>query len=130
MKPGPLMASGRSADAQVGDGENDDEADEEEPLEGFDGEAEAEVAGDEEEAGGELDERVHRGDGEGAGAAFSAEPEPAQNGNVIVGLDGRMAARAAGAGRDDGEAFRDARDAHIQKAADHDAEKEKGEEDH
>ena len=127
---GAVDGIGEDADAQVGDGEDDDEADEDEPLEGFDGEAEAEVTGHEEEAGGELDQRVHRGDGERAGAAFAAEPEPAQNGNVIVGLDGRKAARAAGAGRDDGEAFRDARDAHIQKAADHDSEEEEEEEDH
>ena len=51
-KPGPIDGVGENADAQIGDGEDDDQADEDEPLEGFDGEAETEVTGDEEQAGG------------------------------------------------------------------------------
>ena len=105
---GKIYGVGEDADAQVGDGQDDDEADEEEPLEGFDGESEAEVAADEEQASREFDERVHRRNGKRAGAAFSAQPEPAQNGNVVVRLDRRFAAGATRRRRNDGKALRDA----------------------
>jgi len=63
-------------------------------------------------------------------AAFAAEDEPAEDGDVVVGLDGRLATRAAGGGANDGESFRDAGDANVEEAADDDAEEEEEEGNH
>ena len=63
-------------------------------------------------------------------AACAAEEEPTEDGDVVVGLDGCFAARAAGGGADDGESFGDARDANVEEAADDDAEEEEEEGDH
>ena len=115
---------------EVGDDENDEEAAEEEPFEGGEGDAESVVGENEVGAGEELDDGVHGRDGEAAVAAFAAEEEPTEDGNVVVGLDGGFAARAAGSWADDGESFGDARDANVEEAADDDAEEEEEEGDH
>ena len=111
-------------DEEVGDNKNDEEAAEEEPFEGGQGDAEGVVGEDEVGAGEELDDGVHGRDGEAAVAAFAAEEEPTEDGDVVVGLDGCLAARAAGGGANDGESFGDARDANVEEAADDDAEEE------
>jgi len=115
---------------EVSDDENDQEAAEEEPLEGGKRDTKGAVGKDEVGAGEELDDGVHRRDGEVALATFTAQEEPTEDGNVVVGLDGSFAARAAGGGADDGESFGDARDANVEEAADDDAEEEKEEGDH
>lgn len=117
-------------DEEVGDDENDEEAAEEEPLEGGEGDAEDVVGEDEVGAGEDFDDGVHGRDREAAVAAFAAEEEPTEDGNVVVGLDGSFAARTAGGGADDGESFGDARDANVEEAADDDAEEEEEEGDH
>ena len=61
---------------------------------------------------------------------IAAEEEPTEDGDIVVGLDGGFAARAAGGGADDGESFGDARDANIQEAANDNAEEEEEEGDH
>src|ERR1700739_891797 len=63
-------------------------------------------------------------------SAFAAQQQPAKNRDVVVGLDGAFAARTVGCRRNDGNAFRNARDANIQEAAKNNAEKEKEERDH
>jgi ribosomal protein L12E/L44/L45/RPP1/RPP2 len=63
-------------------------------------------------------------------AAFAAEEKPTEDGDVVVGLDGALAARAAGGGADDGEAFGNAGDANVKEAANDDAEEEKEERNH
>ena len=115
---------GEEADAQVGDDKNDEQTAEEEPLEGGQGNAEGVVGEDEVGAGEKLDDGVHGRDGLATVAAFSAQEEPTEDGDVVVGLDGGFTTRAAGSRADDGETFRDARDANIQEAANDDAEEE------
>ena len=63
-------------------------------------------------------------------AAFPTEENPSENRDVVVRLDGRLAARAMRSRRNDGDAFRNAGDANIQEAADDNAEEEKEERDH
>lgn len=63
-------------------------------------------------------------------AAFAAQEKPTEDRDVVVGLDRCFTTRAAGGGADDGESFRDARDANVQEAADDDAEEEEEEGDH
>lgn len=109
---------GKDADANVGDGQDDDEAEEEEPLKCVGSEAEREVGCDEKKSSEEFDGWVHEGDWRGAGAAFAAEPKPGEYRNVIVGLDRRVAMWATRAGRHDGDALWNPRDADVQKAAD------------
>jgi len=121
---------GEETDEEVSDDENDQEAAEEEPLEGGQGDAEGVVGEDEVGAGEELDDGVHGRDGEVALAAFAAEKKPTEDGDVVVGLYGGLAAGAAGGRADDGESFGDARDANVEEAADDDAEEEEEEGDH
>jgi len=63
-------------------------------------------------------------------AAFAAEEEPTEDGDVVVRLDGGLAARAARGRVDDGEALGNAGDANVEEAANDDAEEEKEEGDH
>ena len=63
-------------------------------------------------------------------AAFAAEKDPTEDGDVVVRLDGCLTARAVGRWGNNGFAFRNAGDANIQEAADDDAEKEKEERNH
>ena len=121
---------GEETDEEVGDDENDQQAAEEEPLEGGQGDAEGVVSEDEVGAGEEFDDGIHGGNGQAAMAAFATQEEPTEDGNVVVGLDGDSAARAAGSGADNGEFFRDARDADVEEAADDDAEEKEEEGDH
>ena len=65
-----------------------------------------------------------------AATAFAVEEQPAEHGDVVVRLDWRFASRTFRTRRDDGNSFRNARDANIQKAADTDAEEEKEKRDH
>ncbi len=58
------------------------------------------------------------------------KPEPAEDGNVVVRLDGSEATGAARGGGNDGFAGRNAGDANIQETADDYAEEEKEERDH
>ena len=62
--------------------------------------------------------------------AFALQEEPAQNRNVVVGSNRRLAAGAVRSGANDGLAFRNARYADIQETADDHAKKEKEERDH
>ena len=121
---------GKNSDAEIGDSEDDDEAHEKEPFERFRRKAESVITSDKEEAGEQFNCGVHRRDGIAASAALAAEPEPGKDGNVVVGFDWRFALGAARAGRHDGQAFRDPRDADIQKAADDETEKKKEGYDH
>jgi hypothetical protein len=57
-------------------------------------------------------------------AAVAAEKDPAKNGNVVVGADGRGATRAAGARADDGFVTRQAGDADVEEAAEGEAEED------
>jgi hypothetical protein len=130
QEPGEIDGVGQNADAQVGNGENDDQADKEQPLEGCGSDVESQVAAHEEQPSGQLNERIHWGDGQLAGAAFATQPEPAKDRHIIVRLDGRFATWAAGARRNDRQPLRNARNAHIQEAANHNAKKEKEEKHH
>ena len=85
------------------------------------------VGENKESAGKEFDDGVHRRDGEGAGAAFAAEKQPAEDRHVVVGLDGVWQRGQREAGGTMEIAFRNARDANVQEAADDDAEEEKEE---
>src|SRR5262249_30986629 len=131
-KSGPGDDIGEEAHADVSDSEDDDEARKRNPLAGFRSESEAKKTTDEEKSGEQLNEGIHRGNRELAGAAFPAEPKPAEDWDVVVGLYGREAARAARDRRHDGNALGNARDAHIQEASHEDAEQEekRGEDDH
>ncbi len=121
---------GEEADTQIGDDEYDQQTAEEEPLEGGQGDAEGVVSEDEEGSREELNDGVEGRDGKSARAAFAAQEEPTEDGDVVVGLDGVLTTRAAGSGADDGEAVRDAHDANIQEAANDDAEEKEEEGDH
>jgi hypothetical protein len=127
---GPVHEIGQDADAKIGDGQNYDQARENEPLHGGGGESVLEIAEDEEAAGGEFDEGVHRRNREPAGAAFAAKPEPAEDGNVVVGLDGGLAPGAPRTRGHDGQTLWNPRDADVQKAAKNDAEEKKEGDDH
>src|ERR1700757_2281322 len=63
-------------------------------------------------------------------AASASEKNPAEHGNIVIGLDGPFAARTPGRRRNDRNVFRNAGNANIQEAADNDAKKEKEEWDH
>src|SRR5262249_59742928 len=69
-------------------------------------------------AGAELHRRVTKGDGVGALSAASAEDEPAQDGNVVVGCDGGIASRASGSGCDHGEPAGHTMDDDVEETAD------------
>jgi len=64
---------------EVSDDENDQEAAEEEPLEGGKRDTKGAVGKDEVGAGEELDDGVHRRDGEVALATFTAQEEPTED---------------------------------------------------
>src|SRR6201986_3083315 len=113
----PIVEIGPMADATISDGEHDDKTCEYEPFYGRRADAVFEIAEDEEAAGGELDQRVHRRNREPARAALAAQPEPAEDGNVVVGLYGRFATWAARTRRHDGQTLWNPRNADVQKAA-------------
>jgi len=121
---------GEEANPQVGDDENDQQTAEEKPFEGGQGDAEGVVGEDEEGSREELNDGVKGRDGQSARAAFAAQEEPTEDGDVVVGFDGGFTTRAAGSRADDGEGVRDAHDANIQEAANDDAEEEEEEGDH
>jgi len=121
---------GQDTHAEIGDGQDDNDAGEDDPLEGLNGQTKAEIATYKEQPGYEFDQRIHWRDGQRAGATFAAKPQPTEDGDVVVRLDGCQAAWAARAGRNDGLALWNARDAHIEKAANYDSKKKKEEEDH
>lgn len=129
-KARPNDGIGEDADAKIGEDQDDDKAAEDEPLEGGESDIEGVVGQEKECAGQELDDGVHGRDRKGAIATFAAKPEPAEDGHVVVGLDGGFAAWAAGAWGNYGFAFGNAGDTNIQEAADDDAKEEKEEGDH
>jgi len=129
-KAGPVDDIGQEADAKIGDGQHHDEAGENEPLRGGGGEPVFEIAQDKKAAGSELDQRVHRRNRESAGAAFTAQPEPAEHGDVVVRLDRGLAAGATRTRGHDGQTLWNPRDADVQKAAKNDAEEKKEGDDH
>ena len=61
---------------------------------------------------------------------LAAKEQPAEDGDVVVGLDRLEAARAARAWGNNGDTFRNAMDTDIQEAADDDAEQKKEEGNH
>lgn len=122
----PVHGVGKNADANVGDREHDNETYKEKPLNRFGREAKREVAGDEKQAGKKFDGRIYYGDWRIASAAFSAQDEPGNERDIVVGLDGRGAIGATRAGRYDGHAVWNPRDADVQKAADDQAKKKEG----
>src|SRR5258708_1728438 len=121
---------GKEPYAKIGDHENDNQAGKNQPFKGKKADVVFVISEDEDQPCGEFDERVHRRDGQAAVTAFAAQNQPAEDGNVVVRLDRIEAAWAPGAWRNDGDAFRNARDANIQEAADDDAEEKKEERDH
>jgi len=127
---GPGDGVGKQTVEDVGDDKDQHETREKQPFERGDGQAKFVVGQQEEQAGSKLDYRVHRRYRETTVAAFATKENPAQDRDVVVRLDGDQAARAAGAWRNYGQAFRNACDANIQKAADDQAEKEKEEGNH
>src|SRR5439155_20554863 len=78
------------------------------------GQPEAVEEGDREHRGQELDERVARRDAHAAGAAPAAEEEVGDDGDVVVGPDGRVAGRAARRRADDRPPRRDPHDADVE----------------
>lgn len=126
----PVDRVGKQAHAKIGDDQNQKQAGEREPLEGFDRYAEFVIGENKNAAGKKFDDRIHWGNRERAIAAFTAKQEPAQDWDVVVRLDGIEATRATRGRRDDGNIVGDASDANIQKAADDDAEKKKEDWDH
>src|ERR1700683_4070827 len=114
---GEIYFVGKDALAEVGEDEDDDERGEDGPLESGEGEAEGEVAGEEEESGERFDDGVYRRDARAALAAFAAENQVAEDGNVVVGADGGGAVSAGGGGKDDGFTGRQTNDHDVEEAA-------------
>ena len=85
----------------------------------------------EESGSGAFDGGIAPGYGATAGPAAALEKDPAEEGDVVGGSDGRAAAGAAGAGADDGFVARQACDADVEEAAEGEPEEddEDGDED-
>ncbi len=115
---GPVDGVGQNAYAQVGDDQNDQKATEDQELEGGKGQAEIVVGEDEECARQKLDDGIHRRNRQAAITAFAAQPDPAKNRNIVVGLNRIQAAGTTRTGRNNGKALRNAGDTDIQEAAD------------
>lgn len=107
-------------------GIHDGEAEEQETKNGHsdgnDAKSEAQKAEEEERGGGELDGWVSPGDWPAAGSAAAAKENPAENRNVVGGLDPSAAARATRAWVNDGFVARQAGDADVEEAAEGEAE--------
>lgn len=117
----PVDEIGQETHSKIGDREHNDQASEDEPFQGGDGESILEIADDEKASRGELDQRIHRRNRKSAGAALAAQPEPAEDGNVVVGLNRLLAAGAARTRGYDRQTLWNPRDADVQKAAENDA---------
>ena len=64
-----------------------------------------------------LDQRIAEGDRLAAVAATAPQPEPGQHGDIVIGADGMLAARAVRAGPGDVHARRQAIDDDVQETA-------------
>jgi len=113
---------GQAHGFRVHDGEAKEQEAEDGHPEAGDGEAELQEAKQEQRGGGEFDGGVAPCDGLMAMAAAGAQENPAQEGKVVEGADGRAATRAAGARADDRLVARQARDADVEEAAEGEAE--------
>jgi hypothetical protein len=129
-KAGPVDGVGKHTDPKIRDDEDHQHAVENQELERDQRDAEREICKDEEKPGEEFDDGIHRRNRQAATAAFAAQQEPAEDRNVVVGLDGLKAARATRAGRNDGQSLWNTRDADIEEAAYGYAEKKEEERNH
>lgn len=77
-----------------------------------------------ERSGEELYDRVLPRDPVATAPAFPLEQEEAEQGDVVVGLDGGPTSGTVGAGHDDALPLRDAMDAHITEAPDNESQQE------
>src|SRR5579871_2539600 len=91
----PIHKIGQESYAKIGDGQDDDDTGERDPLNGSVADDVFEIAHDKQAAGREFDQRVHGRDRKTAGAASTPQPEPAEDGDVVVGLDRGLAPGAA-----------------------------------
>ncbi len=101
--------------------QHDEQRGEDGPLQRVHGRAKNKIGGQEQEPGEQFDGRIHRGNFCFAVAAFAAEENPAQDGNIVVRRDGLAAFRAARCGQHDGLVRGNPQDADIQKASDEQA---------
>ena len=129
-KAKPVHGIRKKTHADVGDDQNDQQALEEEELEGRKSDSERVTGEDKEHPGEEFNDRVHRRDGKMAGTAFAVKQEPAEHRDVVVRFDGCFAPWTTRSGRNNRNSFRNAGDADIQEAADDDAKEEEKEGDH
>src|SRR5437899_5166813 len=113
---------GKKTLAQIGDGQHNDEAGENRPFEPDGSQSKHCIAGSKKDSRKKLDKRIEHGDFFLAIAAAAPKQQPAQHGNVVEGLDGSPALRAARARADDGLLGGDPDNAHVQKAANDQAE--------
>lgn len=94
-------------------------------LEGKPSGAEICITGAEQKTQEELGSRVTNGDGLPAIAATAAQEQPADYGNVVKPADARATSRTVGRRPGDGLLTRNAADADVQEAPEHQAHKEK-----
>jgi hypothetical protein len=85
-----------------------------------------EIDAEKEESGDEFDDGVTGSDARVAAAAASAEDEPAEHGNIVVGSDGGVARRAGGARGDYGESAGKTIDADVEETAEAESEEKSG----
>ena len=123
-KPVKFTTSGSMPLAKVGENEHDHQRRKNGPLQGFRREAEGAIASQKSNAGEEFDQGIHRRDFRFAGAAFAAEEQVADHGNVVVGANGRAAFGASRRGHHDRFALGDSDDADVQEAANDQPEEE------
>jgi hypothetical protein len=108
----------------VHDGEAEEQKAEDRHPDALDGETETQIAEQKQSGGCQFDGGVAPGDALAAVAAASAEKNPAEDGDVVEGADGRGAVRAAGARADDGFVTGQAGDADVEEAAEGEAEED------
>src|SRR6266852_8899741 len=104
---------GKKTLAQIGDGQHNDEAGENRPFETGGSQSEGCIAGGKKDSRKKLDKGIERGDFFLAIAAAAPKQQPAQHGNVVVGLERSPALGAARARADNGLLGRNPDNAHV-----------------